>query len=176
MKKKNTPLLLGGLAAIAAFFLFRKKANASVPDVPIGPVNPDDGVPPVAPVEPEAVKRNAPAMGMGYDAALLQGITRVRSGAQTFNNATIAAMNLPADWAGPPPVPTAAELGVGADAIGMPGGRTPSSWLADQGYFSQFPNLKIPAPANRGSGWKPYIDLWSALRADAKAQLITGAK
>ncbi len=177
-KSNTTTYLLAGGAAALAFFLFRKSASAKV--TPVGPVLPPeggDGDPPVQPPEDTDIKRDAPSMGQTKQQAISAGKVVVGTYVDQVNAIVEAKIRstLEPDFAGPLPEAEQPDVLPARATLGIPGNRTVASWIADQAYFGLFGNsAKVPAAQNRGSGWKPYIDVWNALWAAAKSELLRG--
>jgi hypothetical protein len=45
--------------------------------------------------------------------------------------------------------------------------------ITDDAFYEIYKIRKIPAKANRGSGWQPYIDSWLRIRDIVKQQMAT---
>lgn len=177
----TTTIVLAAGAAFAAYFLFKPKTasakSGGSDSLPPPPPDDDAGPPESDPLPPGTPKRNAPAMSMSKDQAISAGKSVVEN---YVNEANILisseiASNLPPEWSGPPPEPTAAEVRVFRELYGIPSNRTIASWITDAAYYGLFgENAEVPQEANRGSGWQPYMDVWNTLWSYAKNQLLRG--
>jgi len=172
-KDNTTTYLLAAAAAAGAFFLFRKKASAATTP-PDTFDRPDDTEPPQDDPAPQGTpKRDAPPMQGGQTQATKAGKMVVDTYIDQINAVVLSEMNLGPDHQGPPPEANEAEVAAVRQLFSIPDGRTIASWVTDAAYYGMFKG-NIPAEANRGTGWDPYIAVWKALWKHAKAGLLFG--
>ena len=91
------------------------------------------------------------------------------------NAVVLAEMNLGDDWVGPPPIANRDEVMAARNLFSIPSGRSIASWITDSVYFASLgQDARIPAIGDRGSGWQPYIDIWTNVWNGVKSELLNG--
>lgn len=174
-KKYSKYLPLGvAVAAGAALWFYTSKAKASPtpvgpigpPGPPLPPVEPPDPTPPGPPVEPPkptgSTKRNAPAFPFTTSEA--QG---AEAGVAVGEHATwYATLTTTMEENGnETTTPSAEDIKDAKQKMGM-GGRSVLGWLTDSTFDALYgKNITIPAKANRGVGWQPFLDAWHRINA-----------
>lgn len=175
MKKKQTSnlLLLGGVAA-AAYFFFRPKDASAAGTVPVGPT--PDNKPPEEDKQPAGTPpRDAPSLS-GTVASNTTALTNAAlAQVDQVNAVVLAEMNLGDDWTGPPPIADREEVMTARNLFNIPSGRSVASWITDSVYFASFgQGARVPAAGDQGSGWQPYIQIWTNVWNNVKDELLRG--
>lgn len=152
---RNAKIGIGvaGLAVALAWYLWPSTASAApTPGPAPEPPSPEPPEPPTGPAptqdkpKPTAEKVNAP--DYNWDAV------------NAYNQEMMYANSHHALW-----IDALARAGGDVQKArgiyGVPQSRTVASFMTDQVYRQMYPEAwKIPAAANRGWGWDPYIGAW----------------
>lgn len=150
-------LALGLGAAILLFSGKKKKKDGTAP-----PATPDEGPPvpeggdkPSGGGAPSGSTQAPPFPGARHSAE--------RGHVDGSYSEWLAALGTAMDANGNSGPATMDEMRAAKVKLGIPSGRTPRSWYADQGIKSVYSmNQKIGS----GPGWKPWVDAWTRMFKD----------
>ncbi len=149
-----------GIAVVAGGYLFWRSSKASAAPTPL-PIKPP--APPVAPVKPGKQRKDAPR----YSGNAAAEVASAQAWASVWNIQVAQEMGQNGNETA---TPTEQDVLDARKSLGIPAGRTVASWLADKTYKELYSRAwKIPAKADRGKNWDPYIKAWKRMWNAVKA-------